>query len=153
MLNIPIEHADDVNKLFVIPAAPNATLTPLSCSPNFPRAQYLDIRTLTHELIVNLYKLNKTILTSIQPPRANLARLQVAKYSDFEYYEIVHSSVYLVLLCLLIGAECQTGLKGKNHIFNYSTKREVLAHIEFMLRVRQRNQWSPVITVTFTVLR
>ena len=33
-------------------AAPGATLTPLSCSPNFPRAQYLDIRTLTHELIV-----------------------------------------------------------------------------------------------------
>ena len=32
--------------------APRATLTPLSCSPNFPRAQYLDIRTLTHELIV-----------------------------------------------------------------------------------------------------
>ena len=30
-------------------AAPRATLTPLSCSPNFPRAQYLDIRTLTHE--------------------------------------------------------------------------------------------------------
>ena len=26
---------------------------PLSRSPNFPRAQYLDIRTLTHELIVN----------------------------------------------------------------------------------------------------
>ena len=25
---------------------------PLSRSPNFPRAQYLDIRTLTHELIV-----------------------------------------------------------------------------------------------------
>ena len=35
-------------------AAPRATLTPLSCSPNFPRDQYLDIRTLTHELIVNL---------------------------------------------------------------------------------------------------
>ena len=33
-------------------AAPRATLTPLSCSPNFPRAQYLDIRTLMHELIV-----------------------------------------------------------------------------------------------------
>ena len=33
-------------------AAPGATRTPLSCSPNFPRAQYLDIRTLTHELIV-----------------------------------------------------------------------------------------------------
>ena len=35
--------------------APRATLTLLSCSPNFPRAQYLDIRTLTHEPIVNLY--------------------------------------------------------------------------------------------------
>ena len=33
-------------------AAPRATLAPLSCSANFPRAQYLDIRTLTHELIV-----------------------------------------------------------------------------------------------------
>ena len=33
-------------------AAPRATLTPLSCSPNFPCAQYLDIRMLTHELIV-----------------------------------------------------------------------------------------------------
>ena len=42
-------------------AAPRATLTPLSCSPNFPRAQYLDIRTLTHELIVNytLYPLHR----------------------------------------------------------------------------------------------
>ena len=29
-------------------AAPRATLTPLSCSPNFPRAQYLDIRTLSN---------------------------------------------------------------------------------------------------------
>ena len=33
-------------------AASRATLMPLSCSPNFPRAQYLDIRTLTHQLIV-----------------------------------------------------------------------------------------------------
>ena len=29
---------------------------PLSCSPNFPRAQYLDICTLTHELILNSRK-------------------------------------------------------------------------------------------------
>ena len=32
--------------------ASNSVL-PLECSPNFPPAQYLDIRTLTHELIVN----------------------------------------------------------------------------------------------------
>ena len=31
-----------------------STLTPLSCSPNFPHAQYFDIRTLAHELIVKI---------------------------------------------------------------------------------------------------
>ena len=34
-------------------ATPRATLTHLSCSPNFPRASYLDERTLTYEPIVN----------------------------------------------------------------------------------------------------
>ena len=34
--------------------APGATITPLSCSPNLSCAQYLDIRTLTHELILEL---------------------------------------------------------------------------------------------------
>ena len=37
-------------------AAPRTTLMPLSCSPNFPRAQYLDICTLTHEPIVKCDK-------------------------------------------------------------------------------------------------
>ena len=41
-------------------AAPHATLAPLSCSPNFPRAQYLDIRTLMHELIVKQTYINPT---------------------------------------------------------------------------------------------
>ena len=36
------------------------TLTPLSCSPNSPRAQYLDIRTLTHELIVTYLSLDNS---------------------------------------------------------------------------------------------
>ena len=38
--------------LELLSAVPRATLTPLSCTPNFPRAQYLDIRTPMHELIV-----------------------------------------------------------------------------------------------------
>ena len=42
VLHIPIVHAPDVSKHF-----------PLSCSPNFPRALYLDERTLTYEPIVN----------------------------------------------------------------------------------------------------
>ena len=33
-------------------ATPRATLTHLSCSPNFPRTSYLDERTLTYEPIV-----------------------------------------------------------------------------------------------------
>ena len=43
-------HDEAVTMCFI---TPRATLTPLSCSPNFPFAEYLDIRTLTHELIVN----------------------------------------------------------------------------------------------------
>ena len=34
-------------------ATPRATLTHLSCSPNFPRASYLDERTRTYEPVVN----------------------------------------------------------------------------------------------------
>ena len=39
----------------MLSAVPRATLTPLSCSPNFLRAHYLDIRTLTRELIIVKY--------------------------------------------------------------------------------------------------
>ena len=49
-----IEHLGSLESTQEARVAPRATLTPLSCSPNFPRAQYLDIRTLPHELIVNL---------------------------------------------------------------------------------------------------
>ena len=37
----------------VVSATLRATLTRLSCSPNFPRASYLDERTLTYEPIVS----------------------------------------------------------------------------------------------------
>ena len=47
-----IEHLGSLESTQEARVARGATLTPLSCSPNFPRAQYLDIRTLTHELIV-----------------------------------------------------------------------------------------------------
>ena len=43
-----------LKRLELLSAVPRATLMPLSCSPNVPRAQYLDIRTLMHELIVKL---------------------------------------------------------------------------------------------------
>ena len=43
-------------------AVPRATLTPLLCSPNFPRAQYLNVHTLTHELIVK-YSVPTKLLT------------------------------------------------------------------------------------------
>ena len=57
-------------------AAPRATLTPLSCSPNFPRAQYLDIRTLPHELIVNY--MVKQVITF---PNKQLLRAWIPKYN------------------------------------------------------------------------
>ena len=42
-----------LKKLELLLAMPWATLTHLSCSPNFPCASYLDECTLTYELIVN----------------------------------------------------------------------------------------------------
>ena len=41
-----------LKKLELISATPRATLTHLSCSPNFPRASYFDERTLKYEPIV-----------------------------------------------------------------------------------------------------
>ena len=41
-----------LKKLELLKAMPRATLTHLSCSPNFPRSSYLDERTLTYEPIV-----------------------------------------------------------------------------------------------------
>ena len=54
-----IEHLGSLKsnkRLELLSAAPRATLMPLSCSAKFLRAQYLDIRTLTHELIVNFFQ-------------------------------------------------------------------------------------------------
>ena len=42
-----------LKKLELLSVTPRATLMHLSCSPNFPRASYLDERTLTYEPIVN----------------------------------------------------------------------------------------------------
>ena len=42
-----------LKKLELLSATPRATFTHLSCSPNFPRASYLDERTLTYEPIVD----------------------------------------------------------------------------------------------------
>ena len=49
-----LESLETLKKLELLSATPRATLTHLSCSPDFPRATYLDERTLTHEPIVNL---------------------------------------------------------------------------------------------------
>ena len=56
-------------------AAPRATLTPLSCSPNFPRAQYLDIRTLMHELIVN-YRCELLAFVVVASQQTNFGRVR-----------------------------------------------------------------------------
>ena len=57
-----------LKKLELPSAMPQATLTHLSCSPNFPHASYLDKRTLMYEPIVNLInKLETCFLTLLNP--------------------------------------------------------------------------------------
>ena len=72
-------------------AAPRATLTPLSCSPNFLRAQYLDIRTLMHELIVNYYTLPPFSL--IRDFRKQNIRGNVSKISVNHTRHAIYGSV------------------------------------------------------------
>ena len=48
-----IEHLGSLKSTQEARVALRATLTPISCSPNIPHAQYLDICTLMHELAVN----------------------------------------------------------------------------------------------------
>jgi len=60
-------------------AASRATLMPLSCSPNFPRAQYLNTRMLTHELILKYIFLGKlaallALFDDMEKPHVKAAR-------------------------------------------------------------------------------
>ena len=55
-----------LKKLELLSATPRATLTHLSCSPNFLRASYLDERTLTYEPIVNLWMRDKDPIKNLQ---------------------------------------------------------------------------------------
>ena len=52
-------------------------LTHLSCSPNFPRASYLDERTLTYEPIVNWRKIFRKNFTVPEPKNKTNANLNV----------------------------------------------------------------------------
>ena len=56
-----------LKKLEFLSATPRATLTHLSCSSNFPRASYLDERTLTYEPIVNWRKIFRKKFTVPEP--------------------------------------------------------------------------------------
>ena len=50
-----------LKKLGLLSAAPRATLTLLSCSPNFPRA--LDVRTLSMNQFLFSYKITEIVRT------------------------------------------------------------------------------------------
>ena len=66
-----------LKKLEFLSATPRATLTHLSCSSNFPRASYLDERTLTYEPIVNWRKIFRKNFTVPEPKDKTNANLNV----------------------------------------------------------------------------
>ena len=73
-------------------AAPRATLTPLSCSPNFPRVQYLDIRTLMHELIVKyVFKSTKEVLKDFRSNQEDKLQHHLTSQGFFLSDVIKHS--------------------------------------------------------------
>ena len=58
-----------LKKLELLEATPQATLTHLSCFPNFPHASYLNEGTLTYEPIVNCLMINSFILPCMEKKR------------------------------------------------------------------------------------
>lgn len=59
-------------KLELLSAAPRATLTPLSFSPNFPRAQFLDIRTVTNGQIDTRILTGQIKIVAVSSPKLEI---------------------------------------------------------------------------------
>ena len=74
-----------LKKLGLLSATPRATLTHLSCSPNFLRALYLDERTLTYEPIVNYLA-----LSSISSISFLSFFLLLSRFWSFRYQHLVN---------------------------------------------------------------
>ena len=79
--------------------ASRATLTPLSCSPNFPSAQYLDIRMLTHELIVNYNLLTRNIPSYTKVNGLKIAEELLHSIFWFSFFSTFNLGIALSLEC------------------------------------------------------
>ena len=75
---------------FKISHITHITLTHLSCSPNFPRALYLDERTLTYEPIVNYLALSS--ISSISFPSFFLL---LSRFWSFRYQHLVNFTNFI----------------------------------------------------------
>ena len=75
---------------FKISHITHITLTHLSCSPNFPRALYLDERTLTYEPIVNYLALSS--ISSISFPSFFLL---LSRFCSFRYQHLVNFTNFI----------------------------------------------------------
>ena len=81
-------------KLELLSVTPRATLTHLSCSPNFPRASYLDERTLTYEPIVNYSNL-LDFLKSVDFKRTYAQKITALSKTGVQFICIVSENFIL----------------------------------------------------------
>ena len=81
----------------VLSATPRATLTDLLCSPNFPRASYLDERTLTYEPIVKLRLYLAQLQESLHLIITFVSRTTLAVFS-FDCYVCILRNLSLTLI-------------------------------------------------------
>ena len=90
-----------LKKLELPSAKPRATLTHLSCSPNFPRASYLDERTLTHEPIVNRNDKRTHMESDGQSPHICVSYFRRLKGSKVftELYTYINGNFFMESLC------------------------------------------------------
>ena len=88
----------------MLSAVPRATLTPLSCSPNFPRAHYLDIRTLTHELIIVKYSTRSFFYRDHDAPCLPLKNLNT-HYLQFLLGRLLTQTNWKQCICKILGGK------------------------------------------------
>ena len=81
-----------LKKLELLSATPRATLTHLSCSPNFPRASYLDERTLTYEPIVIFHKYTTPWQLCYNRDKENLFHFTCSWKTSGQKHKLTYSS-------------------------------------------------------------
>ena len=122
-----------LKKLELLSATPRATLTHLSCSPNFPRASYLDERTLSYEPIVDESGTYRRLKTSLN---TDCLSVKLCLFPIISFHLVRTYAIMRILMGVILGLKRSQWAKRlyllqlKDYHFHNNYKgRKVVSHI------------------------